>query len=264
MPSIRQIASTLERRYMVARNRMRLRPTDVFVASYPRSGNTWMRHLLSDAILQTHGLHFDPDVGFTIHPDRIIPDMYLHDIRHIDPRIRLPFRLVKTHRPFGRMVSKAVYLFRLPEDALVSYYHHHLRYEHLRSRVTSGPDRFCTENVGTWCANVGSYIQGKEIGEAQIQFVSYESMHQRPAEILQGVMEFLGIPVDQEICQTAVENNTFEKKRGREQLREEHHEYFFRKGKVGSGKEELRIETIDAIRAVAGPLYSVASNLQEL
>ena len=36
-------------------NQKLLKETHIFLASYPRSGNTWMRLLLSDALLQMQG-----------------------------------------------------------------------------------------------------------------------------------------------------------------------------------------------------------------
>ena len=48
-------------------NVKQFRPSDVLLASVPRSGNTWMRLLLSDAILQSQG--HPTDTGGNIIPD---------------------------------------------------------------------------------------------------------------------------------------------------------------------------------------------------
>ena len=62
--------------------------SDIAIASYPRSGNTWLRVLVSDIILQFH--NFKTGTGLPIHEDRVIPDIYDQRLHEIDPRIELP------------------------------------------------------------------------------------------------------------------------------------------------------------------------------
>lgn len=244
------------------RNKDRLRATDMFIASYPRSGNTWIRHLVADVVLQMHDLPFQPGEPWPIHPDQIIPDMHAHNIDQIDPRIDLPSRLVKTHELFDGAVDKVVYVFRLPADTLVSYYHYHRRYEHLRDKASLGVDLFCLEHLGEWCAHVTNFARAKAAGNARFLFVSYETMHQRTVAALQDVALFLGLDVDESTCKVAVDNHSFEKKYASERLGEQHHGRFYRKGKVGSAREELCGTTMAAIVALAGPVYSRAKELE--
>ena len=53
-----------------------------FVSSFPRSGNTWMRFLLADVLLQNHGMATSTELP--VHPDKIVPDFYCHWIARRD------------------------------------------------------------------------------------------------------------------------------------------------------------------------------------
>lgn len=101
---------------MYQTNKKKFNNNDIFLASFPRSGNTWMRLLLSDLILQTQG--FSTGTG-----GNIIPDVYRVDIEewNRDSRInQLPFRIIKTHELLQEEYSKIIYSFRKPADSLCS------------------------------------------------------------------------------------------------------------------------------------------------
>jgi hypothetical protein len=67
----------------------------LFVSSYPRSGNTWVRYLLADCLIQNMGISTASTLP--VHPDKIIPDRYLNPISECDTSIKTPGYCVKTH-----------------------------------------------------------------------------------------------------------------------------------------------------------------------
>ena len=234
-----------------------LRKTDIPVASYSRSGNTWLRCLLADVILQQHG--FETGTELPIPLDLIIPEAKA--TRMVDKRITLPFRLVKTHNEFDPRVLKVIYLFRDPADTLCSRHYQKLRY---RKKVED-IDTFCLHHLPGWCAHLRSYVLGEGI---PIWFVSYERLHEDAVNVLLGVSRFLGLKIDEEMAQIAVDNNTFEKRRASEEKweatsRKSYPVKFFRKGKVGSAKEELRPETLERIFAGGIDIYLEARRKEE-
>lgn len=244
-------------------NQRNLRDDDVFVASYPRSGNTWTRCLLSDLILQVLG--FETDTKLPITPPQIIPNIYGEDITAIDSRIKIPCRLIKTHAPYNRISTsitrifwrpRAIYLFRNPADSLSSYYHLQRLEGKISGEVVSR-DSFCEKNMWEWCNNVKSYIIVKAKHPEKILFISYESMQNRPLVVLPKVMNFIGITVDEAMCAKAVENQSFEKKKKLAGNSE-----FYRKGKVGSSEEELSQKTLDLIEEKAMSVYNQAKDLE--
>lgn len=93
----------------------------VGLVSYPRSGNTWLRFLL------THCLWPDATVSFQT-LGRYVPDWHRQLDRHTftdskSPSSQLPFRVVKSHQIFNRYFDKRIYLYRDGRDALTAYYY---------------------------------------------------------------------------------------------------------------------------------------------
>lgn len=86
---------------------------DVFIASFPKSGNTWTRFVLSHLFINCkHQLNFT-------NYDQYVPEPGLHDNYILD--LKRP-RLLKTHTLHSNEKKKAIYLIRDPRDVLVSYY----------------------------------------------------------------------------------------------------------------------------------------------
>lgn len=223
-----------------------------FIHSYPRSGNTWMRHLVSDVLLQNSGI--ETQTKLAVHPDQIIPDLYTNRISEIDHSISTHALLVKTHEPFTKVkefykpehlnLVKHVYIFRAPEDALISYYHFHLRYDELKDKAADGPDAFCIAHLSDWSDHVRSYIEAKATG-LPIKILTYESMLSDTASNLSDVCNWFKITHTNEIIKTAVDHMEFKNLRANEEKTSQNKtEFFYRKGQKGSGKDELQPATI--------------------
>src|SRR5215831_7110332 len=85
-------------------NRIRhwgLDPNDAFIASYPRSGNTWLRFVLFDVLVSGQISGFDE-------VNHIIPEVGLHISGY--PLLPGRGRLIKTHEPYQKEYRKAIYL----------------------------------------------------------------------------------------------------------------------------------------------------------
>ncbi|MGB3402800.1 MAG: sulfotransferase domain-containing protein [Microcoleaceae cyanobacterium] len=240
---------------------------DIFLASFPRSGNTWMRLLLSDLILQIQGF-------LTKTGGNIIPDIYKVDIEqwNQDDRTRqLDFRIIKTHEHYEESYRKIIYLFRNPADSLCSFYYYQLdRVQKFIDRGI-GLDQYCQHSMDQWCTHVKSYIQAQEEASSDLLFLSYETMKQRPIAALQLVAHFIGLKVSRMMCKQAVQHQKFEKLKKKASLEKDSilgfnevggYKNFFRKGEVNSAKEELSIETIKLIESNALKIYQQASALE--
>lgn len=244
-------------RYQI--NRWYFRPSDVFIASYPRSGNTWMRLLLSDVIRQLGG--HETEAG-----GNVIPDVYKVDIEdwYRNPQIDIPFRAIKTHEPYDLISDyRIIYLFRNPKDCLCSYYYYSLRSPKFRDN-NSGIDAFCLGRMEQWNAHIKSYIAGKETAGDRIFLVSYESMKRNPQNVLKRVCQFLSLEVTDRQCRRAVEHQEFHRLKqlaDREDSRrlgfaeQGGFQNFFRRGRVNGGDEELSAETVETLDTHCRPLY---------
>src|SRR3990172_4678770 len=100
--------------------------SDIYLVSYPKSGNTWMRYLLAYAIW--------PDIGEVdlVEMASYIPSF---DIEHdakvmLDPDApcnKLKHRIIKEHFRYNdaakKYAKRAIYIARDGRDAMVSYWH---------------------------------------------------------------------------------------------------------------------------------------------
>jgi len=253
-------------------NQTILKDTDVICASYPRSGNTWMRLLLSDIILQTQGFKTQAGGNF-------IPDIYKEklDIWNRDPRVKqVPFRIVKSHEFYDPRYIKIIYLFRKPADALCSLYHYWLGDPDQREEILKqGIDDFCKAKVEQWQTHVESYLEAKEKNTEKILFISYESLSESAETILtKTTKNFLGLKKStRRICKIAVEHQKFEELQKIQKLEDTSllgfweaggYQNFFRKGKVNSSKDELKQSTIDFIESNTMATYNLAKSIEEL
>ncbi|NES88383.1 tetratricopeptide repeat protein [Okeania sp. SIO2B9] len=253
-------------------NQKLLKETDIFLASYPRSGNTWIRLLLSDVLLQLQG--FQTTTG-----GNIIPDAYKISINEWNNQIntKLKFRIIKTHEPLFfqqtlELENRVFYLFRKPADCLCSYYYYSLRYEKNKEH-DKGIDKFCLDNLERWSSHVTTYMSCKEKSPERIMFVSYEKLSYNPVKVMNYIVELLGWENCQLICQKSVENQEFNKLKSlsKEEKTEkmgfwEDHGYqdFFRKGKVNSSQQELSPETLRVIEEKAMPIYKKATSFEPI
>lgn len=233
--------------------------SDVIIASYPRSGSTWIRLLISDCILQNQGE--ETDTVLPTHQDEIVPDMLVSDIPSLSDYKFHSLRLIKDHNEFQNLTKKAVYLFRMPSDTLSSYFHYHIRFPRAVIKTFEDQDDFCQYYLHHWILHAVSFINAKLERPDDIIFVSYRQLHEEPEKCLQDVLRFLDIPYNDDIIKRAVENHVFKKQREEEEKRPLSGEFFFRKGKIGSAAEELSEITLLSIKQYARPFYDFARNL---
>lgn len=230
------------RRSPIADRRREVKTTDVFLASYPQSGSTWMQLLMADAVQQIHGMQ--ASTALPISNDRIFPDLDRGDSLVVDARIRLPFRLVQTHSPYHSVMNKTIVIFRKPVDSLCSYYDFCSRDQRGKNRIVGDPDAFCRRYVGQWVQHLDSYLDVIDRGRLNAFVTCYAQLHAAPALVLKSAMSFLGVDVGPLVAQRAVQRHTFENQRASEAPAGHDNEEFFRRGQIGSTAEELSAATI--------------------
>ena len=245
-----------------------------FISSFARSGNTWTRNLLADALLQAQG--FETATDLPVPFEEVVPDYYCNSISRRNPALKMSGMLVKTHDSFetlcGRIMGSAevekpaelfhrckfLYLYRSPEDVLVSYFHLQRKVNYIeKSRF--GIDEYCRSQLPHWMANLESYLRASDNG-VNVFFVTYENMLQDPAGSLAGILRWLGFPHDARIVETAVEHMQFAKLRAREDRdRPGTSEYSLRRGGSGAALEELQPQTRCEIRETTANLLKQAN-----
>lgn len=201
--------SFVERAMHVASYWRDLRQDDVMLASFPRSGNTWVSFLIANALLRASG---DPRevTFFNIH--EFVPEIGAK-LRLAEPLEGFP-RFVKTHDGQSRWFARAVVLTRHPEAVMRSYYAYRLELGHID--VDTAPGAFLRHpdyGVDAWCAHTRSWLRRATRGHA-VQMVRFEDVQAQPANELAHVFRLIGRPVSSTILEEAVAAS------GRDEMRE--------------------------------------------
>jgi hypothetical protein len=162
-------------------------PDDVFLVSYPRSGNTWTRFLIGNL------LHPEQPVSFA-NIESVIPEIYFNPDRILRRRLRP--RLLKSHESFQPLYKRVIYITRDPRDVAVSFYHHHVKAGNLPdgypmdAYIPRFVDGEFDSAFGSWGDNVQSWLALR--GEnSDFLLLQYEHMLRSPEEALRKVGAFL-------------------------------------------------------------------------
>jgi len=207
----------------IAGRNLKVFPDDTFIASYPRSGNTWTRFLIANL------MHPDRPVTFA-NIETVIPDATALSSRKLK-RVPRP-RLIKTHEYFEPRYRRVIYLVRDPRDVVLSLYNFRRKY---RSVDDSYPieryvaERFLPGDLDvSWGEHVGSWL-GTRINQPGFLLVRYEDLLQDPPRELSRVASFLDIAVSTEALSQAIERSSANRLRQLEKV--EHEAWVTTKGK---------------------------------
>jgi hypothetical protein len=234
-----------------------LRESDQFIVSFPRSGNTWTRHLLYEVILQQHPELPAPGDAFAL-----LPTMHKNDAD--DPAMEkfgLKTRILKSHNIRDIAGRRMVYLFRMPGDSLVSFFHHCKRNAKKRGLAFDQTiEDFCRQTVPEWCEHMELGLKQAAEFPTRTLLLAYETLHRNTPGSLRGVLDFLGLAASEEEMARAVERASLNRQQPNEANRTgtAGGANGLSKGRVGSSIDELSPEVLAEIDRVARPLYERA------
>lgn len=190
------------------------------LASYPKSGNTWLRFIFSHLFTKS-----DTEINF-------------NTIEKLAPGIMQPWKLwfhkrmlnppvFKSHSNYhsGNRSYKNIYIIRDPRDVYISYYYFlggAKDLEHFPWFISNYEFPY-----GRWSEHVRSWLKHKD--ESHVAIIQYENLLENTIKELNKVFLKLSLPSSEKQREHAIKNSTFntlkrnEKKSG--------NDYFFRKGK---------------------------------
>ena len=256
----------------------------IWLASYPKSGNTWLRAFL-------HNLLRDPPEGyelnriddFTIGDSAIAwyvgligrppGDWSFEEVGRVRRKAHEAMTrafpdnvFVKTHNAlladsYGPMITLeltagAIYLLRNPLDVAISYSHHLGKtidetIQILNSSHSGNPNTLKNvyQLLGSWSEHVSSWTQRRHPG---LHVLRYEDMIERPEATFGAVASFLGLRPPPSRLQRAIERSGFKELRKAEEVqgfkeRSDFAERFFREGRAGQWREVLTPEQVQRV-----------------
>lgn len=238
-------------RYRTSRT-LKTRSGDICYTSYPKSGSTWLAYIIvmivgegevpSDNTLRSHLQWVESSYTYP---------RSLNELEALpSPRIfksHMPYRMALGGEPINNP-CKYIYIARNPKDVAVSYYF----FERGKSWSGnySGPwehwlKMFMEGRVqrGDWFGHVLSWWDHKD--SKNVLFLKYEDLKRSLVDEVVKISRFLGRPINDNVVKKIVEEVSFKNmKRNRfsnmHEIKEFHE--FFRKGEIGSWKEQFTAE----------------------
>jgi len=234
---------------------MSIQPKIIWIASYPKSGNTWIRFMLLNLLMGRQ--------ASTENMDKYIPDIHVLMPNYMyPPRLNFPpgaTALIKTHfmlwpkMPFINLTAGFIYIVRNPLDVVASA----VNYEFLKKPVPANSgdrqqarDQYVRDFIahgavpgwiearwGSWDQNVRSYALDKPRYPGLV--LKYEDMVSDPLAQLTRITAFLGHQFEPQRLQEAVAASSFENMRAIEDQE-------VREGKPGFFSRETSPAGLDA------------------
>jgi hypothetical protein len=205
-----------ERAYGVSRD-------DVFLVSYPRSGNTWLRFMLLQARPGFHKEDFQ-------RIEEIIPDMHGGKPWFLCRRANV----IKSHLTYWQPFRRVVYLVRDGRAAT---------YSNWKYQWDEGKHRFSFSEYLSkprWPSTWNQHVSGWAVAPETELILRYEEIEVNPSASLGALCKLLGWPVSPDQINCIVENSSKEKMRAMEQSSG------VRLHRVGGGGRESWRDAFDA------------------
>lgn len=176
-----------------------LRPDDVMLVSYPRSGSTWVRAILAGLMYPAVRLEGLRDLN------RLVPDIYFG----LPPLVRYSApRIVKTHQPFAfrheharaELYRRNIYVARHPVDVARSFFDFQRRFfAGAEVSMARFVERFVNGAVpgnSSWQEHVLSWKSAQNGRE--VLFVRFEDLRAEAGAQVARLGRFLGREVSDE------------------------------------------------------------------
>lgn len=193
----------------------RAEPDDIFVASYPKCGTTWLQYIV---YLLLHD-------GRPLAAEQKMTDVFPHleEVGRGGVAALPRPRLIKTHLPFamtpGHPRARYIYVARNPFDCAVSFFHHTRgfpkHYDFSDGTFDDFFECFLSGEVdfGDYFDHLMSWYAHKD--DRNILFLTYEALKTDTRGAILGVAEFLEINVieDDEIVERVLRHSSFESMR---------------------------------------------------
>lgn len=257
----------------------------IWLASYPKSGNTWTRIFLANYMMngetpvpinQVHRFGMGDAITkayrmvaggpFDLHNHALVLSLRNRVLSGIVGN-NADVNFVKTHmtrdKAFtvdlipDRFTRSAVYIMRDPLDVVISYARHFglshqqaARAMASKDNVTQSDEATVYQYLGSWSDHVNNWTRNTTFPTLVLR---YEDMKTKPEEAFSSLIKHIGLPVDEARLEKAIRFSSFDevsKQESKDGFAESSVKAskFFAKGTSGQWKKELDADLVDEIR----------------
>lgn len=226
----------------------------VWIASYPKSGNTWFRAFLSAYLNESSELQLNSLTADALFSSREIFDLlsdidssylYEEEVKDLIPDVYTAFSeesekllFIKVHDAYtlnrngvpiipGEVSQAVIYIIRNPLDIVSSFAHHmgsstdHAIRTMNRSNATLASQKGelntnsqLRQLLLNWSEHVSSWTTQSEI---PVLVLRYEDMLQNARRVFTSAIEYLGLPLNASKIEYAIGETAFSKLKEKEQ-----------------------------------------------
>ncbi|MEM7128341.1 MAG: sulfotransferase domain-containing protein [Chloroflexota bacterium] len=188
-----------------------LHPDDVWLTSFPRSGNSWIRIIFANIIQLSE--RDGKEVELWDLPN-LVPSLGVSNLLKPWPYQSLP-RFVKTHHPFRRPFfakpRRSILLVRDPRDAILSYYD-----LAQKSKIVAFRGEF-SEFLRHPKYGLSAWIRHYQSWESMATvLLKYEELRKDTVGTLQGAFANLSVDMDRKLIENAIERSAIDQMRKKE------------------------------------------------
>lgn len=223
-----------------------LYPDDIFLVSYPKSGSTWVRFILTHLILSES----DDPVDFAT-VQEVTPDIHMVGSYGISLNVQRP-RVIKSHAAFTPHYPKVVYLVRDGRDVAVSFYYHQKKMSGYHGTFRDFIEAGCNHRPA-WSEHVNSWLYQDH--KIPLLCIRYEDLLANGPDQIRKLCSFCGIDATDDKITRALRLSEFNRLKRLEQ--EEGLGYvnqgdtnyrFIRKGEKGDWESHFDAESKEVFK----------------
>ncbi len=260
-------------------------PGILWMASYPKSGNTWLRAFIANYLKNpSEPMPIDELPQFILGDgvkepfEKVaggsVDDMSLEEIQALRPKVHEMFAwsssdtvFVKTHNAISVLdgiptitpdaTAGAIYVIRNPLDVAVSYAHHYgISYDRAINAMASDESvvpphgNQVHQYLGSWSTHVRSWAEAQGL---KFHLIRYEDMTFKADKTWRALIKFLELPLETPRLKKAIKFSSFkvlanqEMKDGFIEAVPIDNRVFFRNGKTGAWRKELTADEVQRV-----------------
>ncbi|CAI9776468.1 unnamed protein product [Fraxinus pennsylvanica] len=275
--------STTLKGVMLAQDHFVARPTDIFLATFPKCGTTWLK-ALAFTIVNRNRYDFSDHPLLTKNPQALFPFLEIFSLRDHENEDELEIssspRLFSIHTPYPHLpesvrswasACRIVYVVRDPKDVFVSSWYHmkKIRSKELPQLTIEECFKMFCEGVyqfGPYWDHVLGFWNASMQSLDKVLILTYEDLKKNPIDSAKKMAKHLGHPfsVDEEkngIVEETVKLCSFDNLSNLEvnktgvtkiaSFRYYENHVFFRKGSVGDWQTHLTPEMVEKINEIS-------------